>query len=62
MTTPKERYEERKADRDKMREEYKSQAETESLMLMDMMDRFVTAVERISDTMEATHQARLAAK
>jgi len=54
MTTPKEQYEERKAQRAKLKDlEYQERQRTESIMSLDMMDRFVTAVERIADALEA---------
>lgn len=51
--TPKEQYEARKHERLKLKD-YDSQVRqrTESVMMLDMMDRFVTAVERIADAME----------
>ena len=54
MPTPKEQYEERKAQRAKLKDlEYQEHQRTESIMSLDMMDRFVTAVERIADALEA---------
>ena len=51
--TPKEQYEERKAQRLKLRDlEYQERTRTESIMMLDTMDRFVTAVERIADALE----------
>lgn len=51
--TLKEQYEARKADRNKLKDlEYQVRQRTESLMLLDMVDRFVTAVEQIADTLE----------
>jgi hypothetical protein len=51
--TPKEQYEARKAERDKLRNmEFEFKQRTETLMLLDMLDRFVTAAERIADALE----------
>ena len=51
--TPKEQYEARKAERRKLKDmEYQVRAATEQVMVLDMVDRFVTAVERIADAME----------
>lgn len=50
--TPKEQYEARKAERNKLRDmDVEFQRRTETLMLLDMLDRFVTATERIADAM-----------
>ena len=53
--TPKQQYEARKAERAKLKDmdHYLCQ-HTEQMMTMDMLDRFVTAVERIADAMEPT--------
>jgi hypothetical protein len=52
--TPKEKYEERKAERQKLADmEYQIRQRTESMMTLDMMDRLVTAAERIADYLEA---------
>ncbi|MDE2020699.1 MAG: hypothetical protein KGJ13_10220 [Patescibacteria group bacterium] len=51
--TPKEQYEKRKAQRAKLKDlEYQERQRTESIMTLDMLDRFVTAVERIADALE----------
>lgn len=51
--TPKEQYEARKAERAKLDAmDYQVRQETEQLMMLDTMDRFVTAVERIADALE----------
>lgn len=50
--TPKEEYEARKAERLKLRDlEYQTRTRTEALMMLDTLDRFVMAVERIADAM-----------
>lgn len=51
--TPKEAYEVRKAERAKLKDmEYQTKMATETVMLLDTLDRFVTASERIADAME----------
>lgn len=51
--TPKEEYEARKAERDKFKQlDQQTRARAESTMMLDTLDRFVTAVERIADVME----------
>lgn len=51
--TPKEQYEARKAERQKLKDmDFQVRARTEQLMMLDMMDRFVTAAERIADALE----------
>ena len=51
--TPKEAYEARKAERNKLKDmDALVRHKTESLMLLDMMDRFVSAAERIADALE----------
>lgn len=51
--TPKEQYESRKAERLKLKDmDYQFQKRTEDHMTLDMLDRFVTAVERIADALE----------
>lgn len=53
MMTPKEQYEARKAERTKLKDmEYQVRTRTETLMMLDMFDRFVTAVEMIGHAME----------
>lgn len=53
MTTAKEAYEARKAERNKLRDmDSAMRQRTEGLMALDMLDRFVTAVERIADAAE----------
>jgi len=48
VMTPKEQYEARKAERKKRDMDFKAKDE----MTIDMLDRFVTAVERIADALE----------
>jgi len=51
--TPKEQYEARKAERNKLKDmDHQVRGRTEQLMMLDMMDRFVTAAERIADALE----------
>lgn len=51
--TPKEQYEARKAERIKLKElDEHTRARAESIMMLDTLDRFVTAIERIADVME----------
>lgn len=51
--TPKQQYEARKAERAKLKDmEYQERQRTESAMMLDAVDRFVTAVERIADALE----------
>lgn len=53
--TPKQQYEARKAERAKLKDmDHYLRQRTEQMMTMDMLDRFVTAVERIADAMEPT--------
>lgn len=50
--TPKEEYEARKAERAKLKDlEFNVRQRTESVMMLDTFDRFVTAVERIADSL-----------
>lgn len=50
--TPKQQYEARKAERDKLKDmDYQIRQRTEQLMALDMLDRFVTAVESIACAM-----------
>lgn len=50
--TPKQLYEKRKAERAKLKDmDYQIRQRTESEMTLDMLDRFVTAAERIADAM-----------
>jgi hypothetical protein len=52
--TPKEQYEARKAERKKLDAmEYQLRQRTQEVMMLDTFDRFVTAVERIADALEA---------
>ena len=52
-TTPKEQYEARKAARDKLRDmDVLIEQRTSQVMVLDMLDRFVMAAERIADAME----------
>jgi hypothetical protein len=51
--TPKEQYEARKAERAKLKGmDVLIKENTSTIMMLDMLDRFVTAVERIADEME----------
>lgn len=51
--TPKQEYEARKAERAKLKDlEYQLRQRTESAMMLDMFDRFVTATERMADILE----------
>ena len=53
--TPKEQYEARRAERNKLKDmDFQVRQRTETLMMMDMLDRFVTAVERIADSLVQT--------
>lgn len=53
--TPKQQYEARKAERDKLKDmDYQIRQRTEQLMLLDTLDRFTTAIERIADAMDRT--------
>lgn len=48
--TPKQQYEARKAERNKLKDlDYQIRERTEQVMMLDMLDRFVTAVEIIAD-------------
>ena len=47
--TPKEQYEARKAERNKLKDmDHQLRSRTEQAMLLDMFDRFVTAAEQIA--------------
>lgn len=51
--TPKEAYDARKIERKKLEGmEWQLRQKTESLMMLDTLDRFVTAAERIADSLE----------
>lgn len=51
--TPKEQYEARKAERVKLKDmDCNVRARTTEVMMLDTLDRFVTAAERIADAME----------
>jgi hypothetical protein len=51
--TPKEQYEARKAERNKLKDmDYQLRQRTEQVMMLDMVDRFVTAVERVADAID----------
>lgn len=51
--TPKQQYDARKAERKKLEEmDYQLRQRTEQGMMLDMLDRFVTAAERIADALE----------
>lgn len=58
--TPKQQYDARKAERDKLKDmDYQIRQRTEQLMLLDTLDRFTTAVERIADAMERQDAANI---
>jgi hypothetical protein len=51
--TPKEAYDARKAQRDNLRNlDAALRARTEACMMLDMVDRFVTAVESITEAIK----------
>lgn len=51
--TPKQQYEQRKAERKKLKDmDSQTRQRIEGEMMLDTMDRFVTAIERIADTLE----------
>jgi crotonobetainyl-CoA:carnitine CoA-transferase CaiB-like acyl-CoA transferase len=51
--TPKQQYEARKAERQKLKDlDYQVRQREEQIATLDMMDRFVTAMERIADALE----------
>ena len=51
--TPKEQYEARQAERRKIKDlDFQARQATETLMMMDFVDRFVTATERIADALD----------
>lgn len=51
--TPKQQYDARKAERDKLKDmDYNLKSRTTEAMMLDMLDRFVTAAERIADALE----------
>lgn len=53
MMTPKQQYDARKAERAKLEDmDFNLKSRTEMAMMLDMLDRFVTAAERIADAME----------
>lgn len=53
--TPKEQYDARKAERDKLKDmDAQVRSRTEQLMFLDMLDRFVVATERIADALSGT--------
>ena len=57
--TPKEQYEARKVERRAERDKIHANADADDrmpLLLLDMADRLVTAIERIADAMETTSQ------
>lgn len=52
--TPKQQYEARKAAREMLKDmDFQLRTRTEQLMLLDMVDRFVTAIERVADTLSS---------
>ena len=56
--TPKQRYEERKQARKEMRDRGSLNHVENELMMLDFLDRFVTAVERIADVLEGEGERR----
>lgn len=53
--TPKQQYEARKVERQKLKDlDYQVRQREEQIATLDMLDRFVTAVERIADAMDRT--------
>lgn len=55
MMASKAEYEARKVERQKLKDlDNTVRQKTESVMLLDMLDRFVTAVERIAEAVEAS--------
>lgn len=55
--TPKQQYEARKAERNKLKDmDFQVRQRTEQLMMLDMLDRFVTAVECIADALKPSNQ------
>lgn len=51
--TPKQQYDARKAERDKLKDmDHMVRERTSTLMMLDMLDRFVIAAERIADALE----------
>lgn len=55
--TPKEQYEARKTERAKLKDmDLMARERTSMLMMMDMLDRFVIATERIADALERSPQ------
>jgi hypothetical protein len=51
--TPKEQYEVRKAERKKLADmDCQFRQKTEQALMLDILDRFVTAAERIADALE----------
>ena len=51
--TPKQQYEQRKAERAKLKDmDYQLRQKTETVMLIDMVDRLATSFERIADALE----------
>jgi len=51
--TPKEQYDARQEERRKLEDmDHQIRERTLTLMMLDTLDRFVTAVERIADAME----------
>lgn len=50
----KEQYESRKAERNKLKDmDFQLRERTTQTMMLDMLDRFVTAAERIADSLES---------
>jgi hypothetical protein len=57
--TPKEQYEARKAQRDKLKDmDALTRERASSAMMLDMADHFVTAVERIADALEGSDEQK----
>jgi hypothetical protein len=58
--TPKEEYEARKAEREKLKTLDRHVIDrTEQIMTLDMLDRFVTAAERIADALEPRNSGEI---
>lgn len=57
--TPKQEYEARKAEREKLKDlDFQVRDRTETLMLIDMLDRLVTAVEQIAVALTLSHDTK----
>jgi hypothetical protein len=57
--TPKQQYEARKAERATLADmDREIKVRSEQIMMLDMLDRFVTAAERIADALESSGPER----